>query len=153
VQQRDHERQHAEMPTVEQQLAKPGMQPRQRSDRQDDGQHEEGAGAEGADAHVDRRRQILRRLDPITDADEGRYIKRDGGEQDAVIDELLPAPLHRLEADAHRCPSIAADADGAGGGALMTKASASAAPTSRARAGQSMRWAARWVRLIADDGT
>jgi hypothetical protein len=61
--------------------------------------------------------------------------------------------LHRLEADAHRCPSIAAAAGGAGGGARMTNASANATPTSNARAGQSMRWAARWVRLIADDGT
>ena len=78
------------------------------------------------------------------------YIKSDAGEQDRIIDVFLAAPLHRLETDAHRCPSAAAGG-GAGGGARMTSDIASAMPTSTASAGQSMRWALRWARLIADD--
>ena len=40
-----------------------------------------------------------------------------------------------------------------GGGARITSDIASAVPTSTASTGQSMRWAVRWVRLIAADVT
>jgi hypothetical protein len=141
--------QHAEVPAIEQKLAEPRIEPRQRPDRQNDGEHEEGAGAEGTDAHVDRRCQVLRGFDPVTDANEGQYINNDPREQDAVIDELRSAPLHRLEPDAHRCPSIAAA--GAGGGARITSDIARAVLTSKASSGQSTRWTVRCEHFIADD--
>ena len=56
----------------------------------------------------------------------------------ALKPALIAAPRPR--------PAVAA-----GGGARITSDIASAMPTSTASAGQSMRWALRWARLIADD--
>ena len=98
---RDQKRQHAEMPAVVEQRQEAAVEPRQRADRQDHGEHQEGAGAEGANPDVDRVRQILRRMPLPIDRGKAGDEERDGGEQHAVIDELVPVPLHRAEADAH----------------------------------------------------
>jgi hypothetical protein len=50
VQEHDEEGQHAEMAPVVQQRQEAAIEPRQRPDRKDHRQHEEGAGAESADA-------------------------------------------------------------------------------------------------------
>ena len=99
--QRDEERQHAEMAAVVEQRQEARGEPRQRADHQDDGQHHERAGAERLDAQADPGRLVGRRIAQRADRHERADEQRDAGEQDRVIDELAPVPLHRLEAGAH----------------------------------------------------
>jgi len=59
---RNQERQHAEMAAVVEQRQKASVEPRQRADAENDGQHDERAGPERGDAQVDPGRFVGRRL-------------------------------------------------------------------------------------------
>ena len=151
VRERDQKRQHSEMAAVVEKRQEAAIEPRQRADRQDDGQHQERATAEGADAQVDRGRLILRRLEPGRHDQVAGEVERDRRDQDRVIDELLPIPLDRAEAHAHgaRAPAVSAvrGAFPSGGGRRMSAIAKPSATTS-AKTGHSTRWTDRCVRLI-----
>jgi len=98
---RDEKREHAEMAPVVEQRQEARIKPRQRADRKNDGEHDEGAGAEGVDAQIDPAGPILRRVAPSGNPHEARDIEGDAGKQDEVVDDLLAVPLNGAEADAH----------------------------------------------------
>ena len=140
VQQRDEERQHAEMAPVVEQRQEAAIEPRQRPDRQDDRQHEEGAGAERADAQIDRRRQVLGRVEPIRQSQIAADIERDAGEQDAVVDELRRGSTARRESRRSWLEPLARAAGApASGGGRSTSAIAKPSATAKASTGQSTR--------------
>ena len=134
VDRRDAEGQHPEMAPVVEVRQEAGIEPRQRADRQHHGQHEKGANAESAQPDVERARQALRRREPPGDRGETADEQRYGGEQNGVVDELGPVPLHGAVFDAHqRSPFRPAQA---GGSVRKNSASAKPSPTASARNGQ-----------------
>ena len=76
----DEERQHAEMTPVGEQRQETAIEPRQRTDRQNDRQHEKGTTAVGANPDVDFVRPVRRRVKMPGDQDEARHIERDAND-------------------------------------------------------------------------
>ena len=74
---------------------------RERPDRQNDGEHHEGAGAERLDAQVDPGWRVGWRIAQRAQGHERADEQHDSGNQDRVVDDLAPVPLHRRKADAH----------------------------------------------------
>src|SRR5262249_45713983 len=114
------------------------VEPRERPDRQDDRQHEEGAGAECTDAQIDRRRPVLGRVEPVRQKEIRADIEHDRRDQYAVLDELRPVPLHRAKGGADAWGPGAVGA-GVRGGARSTSAMVKPGATAKARTGQSTR--------------
>src|ERR1700730_13410301 len=127
------------MTPVVQQQQETAIEPRQRPDRENDRQHEKCAAAESTYAQIDRGRQILRWIEPINRDQIGADVERYAREQDAVVNELRPIPLHGAKRGTHGlCPSAARGASTLGGGrSVRTIAKPSA--TEKARTGQSRR--------------
>jgi hypothetical protein len=136
VQQRDEEGQHAEVASIVEQRQEAAIEPRQRPDRKDDCEHEKGAGAERTDAHIDRGRLVLGRVEPIPQNDVRADIERHGREQDGVVDELRLVPLHRAKAGAHGLTSSAAGGAPASGGGRSVNAITKPIAIAKARMGQ-----------------
>ena len=149
VQRGDDERGHAEMTPVVQQRQKAAIDARQRPDAKDDGQHHKRATSECTDVKIDRRREILRRIEPFTYDEEGCEEQPHGREQDGVVDDLGAIPLDGAESDAHRRGSSVAGAVGAEGSGRKYNAIANPSPTASASAGHSMRWTDLCERVIA----
>src|SRR4029077_9673802 len=91
---------------------------------------------------------IFRWVKPIHQSQIGADVEHHARKQDAVIDELRPAPLHGTKPGTHGLsPSVACGACTSGGG---RSASAMAKPnaTAKARMGQSARLIDRCDRVI-----
>jgi hypothetical protein len=101
VDERDEECQHAEMPAIVEERQEFRIEARERADAEDDRQHQEGAGAEGANAQVDPFRRVLRRIVRRSDPHESDQVCGNGGEQDRVVSVLRRVPLDRLITRAH----------------------------------------------------
>src|SRR5262245_23579030 len=140
-------REHAKMPAVVKQCQEARIEPGERADRENDGEHHECGAAECADSYVDLVRHGLRRLDPDADGCEDPDVEPYRDDQNDVVDELGPVPLDRPEAGAHGLPS--ASIAGAAGGARSTSDVVSPSPTSTARTGQITRWSERCARVMA----
>jgi hypothetical protein len=136
---RDQEGQHAEMAAVVEQRQETAVEPRQRPDAEDDGQHDEGAAAESADAQVDGGQQILGRIEPMDQHQVATNVERHAAEQDGVVDELRPVPLHGAKTGAHGLVSCVVGGVGGSGGGRSTSAIAKATMTAKASTGQSAR--------------
>ncbi len=153
MQRRDDECQDAEMPPVVEQRQEARAQPRQRPDREDRGQHQERAQAEGADAKIDPGRTVFGRMQVRLNGDERDDEGRNDGEQDGVVDQLVAVPLNGAEADAHERASAGAggkDADTKGAAGAGRSASAIARPSATAMPStvQTRRCMRRCVRVM-----
>ncbi len=145
----DEEGQHAEMTPVVQHRQETAIEARQRPDRKNDRQHEECAAAEGADAQIDRGRQILGWVEPMGQDQIAADVERHADEQDAVVNELRPVPLHGAKRGTHGLSSSAARGGSALGGGRNVSAIAKPSATAKARTGQSRRCTDRCDRVMA----
>src|SRR5262249_37809291 len=117
-------------------------------DAEDDGEHNEGAAAEGTDTLIDRDQQILGRIEPMRQDQVAADIEHHARNKDRIVDELRPVPLHGVKAGAHGFgASVACGVAGSGGG-RNTSAIPRPSATARASTGHTARWTDRWARLI-----
>src|SRR5262249_1171677 len=98
-----------------------------------------GAAAESTDAHIDRGRQILRGIEPMHQSQIGADVERHACEQDAVVNELRPVPLHGAKCRTHGLTSPTAPGASTSGGGRNVSAMAKPNATAKARMGQSAR--------------
>src|SRR5262249_44758330 len=91
------------------------------------------------DAQIDRCRQILGRIEPISQDHIGADVERDAGEQDAVVNELRAVPLHGAKSDTHGLSSPAACGASTSGGGRNVSAIVKPSATRKARIGHSRR--------------
>jgi hypothetical protein len=98
-----------------------------------------GATAEGADALIDRGRQILGRVDPMAQHQEDADINHDARQHPDVVDQLRPVPLQGAKTDAHGLISSIACGGSASGGGRRTSAIVRPSATAKAMTGLSAR--------------
>ena len=102
-------RDHPEMPPVVQERQKPPVDPRQRADGQHDAQQQKRAAAKGAHPVNRRLDQPHGRRQAGCHVHEDRQIRRNGKQEDAVIDQLVAVPDDGFVGMAHpRVPFTAA---------------------------------------------
>jgi hypothetical protein len=136
----DQKSQHAEMAPVVKKRQETAIEPGERTDRQDDGQHQKDTAPERLHADIVGVRQAPGRMERGCSGDESAKIERGRDKHYCVIDELGAIPLHRAEANAHRTLSVAAGGASAGGGAHNASAMTNPSPTARAKTGERARW-------------
>src|SRR5215471_12565148 len=103
------------MSAIVEQRQKSPVDARQRTDGEDDGEHDERTAAECANRDVDPIEECLGRIAPRSYSDEETDICRYGAEKDGVVDDLRTIPLDSPEADAHRETSTCACGSSGGG--------------------------------------
>src|SRR5262245_57368735 len=127
------------MAAVVQQQQEATIEARQWPDRQNDREHDEGAGAESANAKIDGSRRILWRINPINHGQISADVERNACKQDSVIAELRAVPLHGAERGTHGLSSAATGGACTSRGGRSAIAIAKANATAKARTGQSAR--------------